>query len=154
MRYAEDANYFTTTVHPAQSQGEISAMLEDFGATSVFVMTGNNNGNYAWMIRFQWEGRAYRFTFVPLTCENPDKMVTIAGKKRTCADQARYQMGRIAVFFVKAILTAAEATPAALFGFLELPGVKNESGIIATAAEVDVSSLVHALPDLRLGGGY
>jgi hypothetical protein len=50
-------------------------------------------------------------------------------------------MGRIAVYFVKAILTAAEAQPAALFGFLELPGA-HPGAIPVTAAELDISGIV------------
>lgn len=149
-RYAEEANYWTTTVHPAKSQGEISEMLDDFGATAVFTMTGQVNGKYAWLIRFQWQGRQYRFTFIPLTCADPNKSFSFPDRKRRTADeQARYQMGRIAVNFVKAILTAAEATPAALFGFIELP-IKNDQGLLATTAELDIEGLTSALPALTL----
>jgi len=149
MRYAEDANYWTTTVHPAVSQGEISELLDNFGASAVMVMQGQSNGKYAWMIRFQWQEKSYRFAFTPLTCKNPEKVISFSGKKRSAADQSRYQMGRIAIHFVKAILTAAEANPAALFGFLELPGVRNGS-MPVTAAELDVDELTGALPDINV----
>lgn len=148
--YAEDMNYWSTTVHPSISQGEISKMLEEFGASSVLVMTGQAGGRYAWLIRFQWEGRSYRFAFSPLPCRGPQRAYTFSGKKRTAEEQARYQMGRIALGFVKAILTAAEASPAALFGFMELPGVRSESGIPVTAAELDVSELTGALPEITV----
>lgn len=146
-RYAEDANYWATTVAPAVSQGEIIALLEEFGATAVFMMQGQAGGKLAWVIRFQWDGRSYRFTFTPLECANPYKSYSFGGKRRQASDQARYQMGRIAVAFVKAILTAAEATPASLFGFLELPGARPGS-IPPTAAELDVDGLTAALPEL------
>lgn len=149
MRYAEEANYWTTTVHPATSQGEIAEMLEEFGATAVFVMTGQSDGRHAWMIRFQWEGRSYRFAFTPLTCYQPNKVSSFVGKRRSAIDQSRYQMGRIAVHFVKAILTAAEADPAALFGFLELPGARAGT-IPATAAELDLDGLTATLPDISI----
>jgi hypothetical protein len=145
-RYAEDANYWTTTVQPAVSQGEATAMLEDFGAQAIMVMTGQAGGRYALIIRFQLDGRSYRFAFTPLECKNPGKEFSFSGKRRTALDQSRYQMGRIAVAFVKAILTAAEATPAALFGFLELPGARQGHGMPATAAELDVDGLTAALP--------
>lgn len=148
--YAEDRPYWDTIVSPANSQGEITDLLERFGATTVFMMSGVAGGRAAWMIRFQWQERSYRFTFVPLTCREPNKINTYGKVRRTHADQARYQMGRIAVNFVKAILTAAEATPAALFGFLELPGARPGSGIPPTAAELNVNGLVAALPDIDL----
>lgn len=149
-RFAEDANYWNTTAHPAASQGEIAEMLENFGATAVFVMTGQANGRTAWAIRFQWQLRAYRFTFIPLECREPDKSYSFGGKRRMAVDQSRYQMGRIAVNFVKAILTAAEATPAALFGFLELPGAGSGS-LPATAAELDINHLTGLLPEIATG---
>jgi hypothetical protein len=149
MRYAEDANYWSTTVHPAVSQGEISKLLDDFGATAVMVMQGQSAGRYAWMIRFQWLNRSYRFAFTPLTCKNPEKIITCGGKRHSAADQSRYQMGRIAIHFVKAILTAAEANPAALFGFLELPGVRN-GNVPVTTAELDVEGLTGALPEINI----
>lgn len=144
MRYAEDANYFQTTVHPAASQGEIAQMLDEFGATAIMTATGEAGGRYAWAIRFQWMGRAYRFKFTPLTCQNPDKTYTFGGKKHTAGEQARYQMGRIAVNMVKAVLTAAECDPDALFGFLELPGAATGS-LPPTAAELDVTGLTGLL---------
>lgn len=145
-RYAEDTNYFDTSVHPAVSQGEISELLENFGATAVMVATGMVNGQHAWAIRFQWFDRTYRFTFTPLECKFPDKVMSHGGKRRSNTEQARYQMGRIAFFFVKAILTAAETTPDALFGFLELPGASKGSGFPKTAAQLDVSGLIENLP--------
>lgn len=160
MRYAEDMNYWATTVHPAKSQGEITEMLEEFGASSFDFAQGHDkaSGHFAWLIRFQWERRAYRFTFVPLECRTPDKEATFGGKRRTHMEQARYQMGRIACHFIKAILTAAEVQPDALFGFLELPGAQRHgSGLPYTAAEIDITELAGRLPDvsemLGLPGG-
>ncbi len=150
MRYAEDANYWSTTVHPATSEGEISALLEEFGAAAIMKMSAvTPDGRYLWVIRFQVDGRSYQFRFTPLACRAPEKVYSFSGKKRTAGEQARYQMGRIALGMVKAILTAAEADPAALFGFLELPG-KTAGGIPATAADLDVSGLVNALPEFPL----
>jgi hypothetical protein len=148
MRYAEAANYWDTTVNPATSQGEIIGLLEDFGATTVFMMQGQSGGKLAWMVRFQWNGKSYRFTFTPLQCQWPGQVNSYAGKRRSHEDQAKYQMGRIAVHFVKAILTAAEATPASLFGFLELP-VGRPGSIPPTAAELDVEGLTAALPEFN-----
>ena len=156
MRYAEEANYWDTTVNSATSQGEIIGLLEDFGATAVFMMTGQTGGKVAWMVRFQWNGRSYRFTFTPLQCDHPYQVNSYGGKRRSHEDQAKYQMGRIALNFVKAILTAAEATPASLFGFLELPGARPGS-IPPTTAELDVEGLTAALPSMDfklLDAGY
>jgi hypothetical protein len=149
-RFAEDANYWDTTVHPAKSLGEIQEILEDFGVTNTLVTQGQAGDQLAWVIRFEWQGRTYRFLFTPLKCRFPNKISTFAGKKRTAEEQARYQMGRIAVYFVKAVLTAAEAQPAALFGFLELPGATHRSGIPATASELGIQGLTAALPEIKL----
>lgn len=149
MRFAEEANYFMTTVHPANSMGEIQAMLDDFGATAIQTMTGQNGAKAVWMIRFRWIDMTYRFTFTPLNCRTPEKVFTIGGKKRTALEQSKYQMGRIAVYCVKAILTAAEAMPAALFGFAEL-SVSNEDGMPATAYELNIEGLTKSLPGLPL----
>lgn len=146
-RYAEQANYFDTTVHPARSQGEIMEMLENFGADQIMVVQGQAHGKYAWMIRFQWQERNYRFVFTPIACQEPDRERSFGGKRRTYAEQTKYQMGRIAVWFVKAILTAAEAQPDALFGFLELPEAGTRSGgLPVTAAELDVAKLISMAP--------
>jgi hypothetical protein len=152
FRYAEDANYWETTVHPAKSQGEIVELLENFGADSVMVVQGQAGGNYAWMIRFRWDGRNYRFLFTPLACRTPEKQSSFGGKRRAHSEQARYQMARTATHFVKAILTAAEAEPGALFGFMELPGAGSRAGVPAIASEIDVRQLVDdstpLLPDI------
>jgi hypothetical protein len=145
MRYAEDMNYYQTTVHPAVSQGEISELLENFGADAISTTTAQIGGKYAMMVRFQWEGKSYRFTFSPLECRNPDKVASYGGKKRTAQEQSRYQMGRIAAAFVKAILTAADTMPSALFGFLELPGVSVQNGLPITAGEMDPKQLTGVL---------
>lgn len=150
IRYAEEANYFDTTVQPGNSQGEILGLLEEFGAESVMVAQGNANGRLAWLVRFRWNGANYRFVFVPLECEQPDQIHSYGGKRRTHAEQARFQMGRIAVHFVKAILTAAEAQPHALFGFMELPEAATASGGIPVAAELDISTLMDAAPLFQL----
>lgn len=145
-RYAEDHNYFETTVHPSKSQAEIIELLEDFGATNYITQQGKAGGKLAWLIRFEWEGQSYRFVFTPLDCRYPNQTKSFSGKRRTHDEQARYQMGRIATHFVKAILTAAEANPDALFGFLELPTVASRGGVPVTAAELGAEGLTKALP--------
>jgi hypothetical protein len=145
MRYAEDMNYYQTVVHPAVSQGEISELLENFGADAISTTTAQIGGQYAMMVRFQWEGKSYRFTFTPLVCKNPERISSFGGKKRTALEQSRYQMGRIAAAFVKSILTAADTMPSALFGFLELPGVSVQNGLPITAGEMDPQQLAGTL---------
>jgi len=153
--YAERFNYFDTTVHPAKSQAEVIELLEDFGATNFVIQQGQVNGKYAWLVRFEWRGETYRFVFVPLECEYPEKERSFGEKRRTYHEQARWQMGRIAVHFVKAILTAAETNPDALFGFLELPAVATHpGGMPKTAAEINVEGLTAALPQLEDGVRY
>lgn len=146
-RYAEQANYWQTTVHPAKSRGEIEQMLDEFGATQQMFVKGQVEGRQAWLIRFIWNGQNYRFLFAPLECKWPEKQSSFGGKRRLHDEQALYQMGRIAVHFVKAILTAAEAQPHALFGFLELPG----GNVSMTVAEVGIEGLYQqnllALPE-------
>ncbi|MDR3572883.1 MAG: hypothetical protein P4L50_03395 [Anaerolineaceae bacterium] len=156
MRYAEGANYWSTTVQPGNSQGEIVTMLEEFGASKVFTMQGTSDGNTTWVIRFEWQDRSYHFVFRPLPCKDPSKSYSFGGKYRRAEQQAVYQMGRRAVNFVKALLVAADDNPDVLFGFLELPGVAGPGGMPATASELDVSGLTAALPNIdlpRLGNG-
>lgn len=146
-RYAEDANYFQTTIHPAKSQGEIIELLEDFGAINYQIMTGQAQGRFAWMVRFEWQGKSYRFAFTPLECKSPDAIKKFGTKRHSHAEQSKYQMGRIAVHFTKAILTAAEAHPHALFGFMELPETATDGRPPKTAGELDSSGVVSALAD-------
>lgn len=154
MKAAEEFNYWQTTVGLGKSQGEIVGLLEDFGADSQMIAQGQARGEYAWLVRFSLRGASYRFVFIPLKCRAPDKISSFGGKRRAHRDQARHQMGRIAVHFTKAILTAAEAQPHALFGFLELPAVaQHPGGLPVTAGELDVAGLVSGLPELRIGDG-
>lgn len=151
QRYAECANYWQTTVHPAKSQGEIIEMLDSFGVEQMQVSQGQAGDRMAWLVRFTWLGATYRFAFSPLACEFPNKESSFGGNRRKHHAQARYQMGRIALHFVKAILTAAEAHPHALFGFMELPGIAHHSdGMPMTAGELDVSGLAQSLPELTM----
>lgn len=149
-RFAEDMNYFDTTVAPAKSQAEIVAMLDAFGAASIMIAQGKAGEKFAWMIRFMWEDRSYRFVFTPLPCRSPLKDRSFGGKRRSFAEQAKWQMGRIAVNFVKAILTAAEAQPTALFGFMEIAGTGRPGGLPAVAGDLDPQALASRtalLPD-------
>ena len=136
--------------------GEIQDLLENFGCEGIMTVSGMSKNNSAWVIRFQYNQRTYRFTFKPLTCRISNKLSSFGGKKREHGEQAKYQMGRRAYYFVKAILTAALDDSAALFGFLELPGATSGE-IPMTAAELDVTGLVGLLPELtthlHLGDG-
>ncbi len=146
-RMAEEANYFGTTVHPAKSMAEIVERLEDFGVTNRVVSEGHAGGRVAWLVRFEWREETYRFTFTPLPCKLPDKEAKFGDKRRTHEQQARYQMGRVATYFVKAVLTAAEMHPDALFGFIELPGAgTHPSGLPITAAELNIDGFTALLP--------
>lgn len=57
LRFAEEANYWDTVIHPARSQGEISELLEEFGADAVMIAQGNAGGRFAWLVRFHWRAR-------------------------------------------------------------------------------------------------
>ena len=148
LRFAEKANYWMTTIYPAKSQAAIIKLLEDFGAMSYQIMQGKVGGRYAWLVRFDWKGKSYRFVFTPIECENPEKQSSFNKKRRTHEAQAKYQMGRIAAHFVKAILTAAESHPHALFGFTEIPDTARGGALPMTAGELDTSGIVSALPPL------
>ena len=155
-RFAEDANYFDTSVAPGKSLGEVQELLDDFGAEATMVTQGKAGDSIAWLVRFQWRGKSYRFTFQPLKCRYPNQINSYDKKRRSHAEQAKWQMGRIAVWFVKAILTAAETQPDALFGFVELPGAAAHGDLPPTAAEVGVEGMTGLLPSIdlpRLGGG-
>lgn len=142
MAYAEEFNYWQTTVHPAKSHAEIIEMLEDYGIIDVNLTQGQAAGSFAWLIRFKWHGKPYRFIFTPLECKEPERVYSVGGKKRTGLEQAKYQMGRIAVYFVKAIMTAAEAHPAALFGFMEIENTRDNSGMPLVIYEVGADKLL------------
>jgi len=43
-RFAEDGNYWQTTVHPAKSQAEIMELLEDFGTFNMIISQGQAQG--------------------------------------------------------------------------------------------------------------
>jgi len=152
MKYAEKSPYWVTTVNPYKSQAEIMVLLEDFGATNSMVAQGQADGKLAWLVRFEYEGVAHRFAFTPLECEYPDKVSSFGGTRRKHSDQARFQMGRTAAHFTKAILTAAESQPHALFGFVELPEAGyHAGGIPVTAGELNIDGLVGQLPELSFG---
>lgn len=67
-------------------------------------------------------------------------------------DTNKWQVSQDAVDFVKAILTAAEAHPHAIFGFIELPQAgMHPGGLPLTAGELGASGLTSALPHLEVG---
>jgi len=148
--YAEDSNYWETSVHPAKSWAEIEEMLEDFGVSETMTARGRVDGRPGRMIRFNWRNKSYRFEFIAKKCRQPDKIASFGGKRRSHTEQAEYQMGREAVNFVKAILIAAKSQPVTLFAFQELPGVAQQrpGGLPLTAGELDTSKLVAVLPPL------
>ena len=151
-RFAEDANYWTTTVSPFVSQGEIYAMLKEFGVEGMMITQGQTtDGRAALLVRFGWLGESYRFAFVPLQCRDPQKQRKVGKEYRTNAEQAVYQMARVAVHGVKAILTIAESTPAVMAGFKELPSAGSHAdGLPYTVGELDMRELTAALPLIQL----
>ena len=148
--YAEDRPYFNTTVQPSKSLGEVIAQLDRFGILKHEVRQGQVYGEVAWLVRFDFEGRSHHFVFRPRPCRDPGTVRSFGGIRRSHARQAIFQMGRTAFHFVKNILAAALDQPAALFGFVELPGVFHAIGLPATAADIDVSGLTEALPDFKV----
>lgn len=127
---------------------QLDWLLNGFGVNKIMTASGEANGRLAWLIRFEWRERSYRFAFTPLPCQNPQKVTTFAGKKRSHLEQAEWQMGRIAAHFTKAILTAAEAHPYALFGFMELPNPNGQGA--QTAGDLGIEGVLSALPSMRL----
>lgn len=154
-RFAEDANYWTTTVSPFVSQGEIYGMLKAFGTEGMMITQGQTtDGREALLVRFGWLGESYRFVFVPLECRYPENERSFNKTRRTHAEQALYQMGRVAMHGVKAILTIAESTPAVLAGFRELPGVgHHDDGLPYTMGELSTHELTAALPLIQIDRG-
>lgn len=151
-RFAEDANYWTTSVSPFVSQGEIYAMLKAFSTEGMIITQGQTtDGREALLVRFGWLGESYRFAFIPLKCREPEKTRVVKGEKRSHGEQAVYQMCRIAMHGVKAILTIAESTPAVLAGFKELPGVgHHDDGLPYTMGELSTHELTAALPLIQV----
>lgn len=155
MQYAEDKNYWNTTVSPGKSQGEIMDLFDDFGVKHTILLQGRSNGKTAWLIRFVWNSRRYRFLLSPFECRDPQKIFTFGGKRRTAAEQAVYQMGRRAFHFVKALLTVAMEDEAALFGFLELNSA-NAQGIPLVTSEMPAEffqDYADAPPEFLLDSG-
>lgn len=148
--YAENRPYWNTTVQPSKSLGELIAQLDKFGIRKHEVRQGQVYGEIAWLVRFDLDGRSHHFVFSPRVCRDPDTVRSFGGVRRSHAQQAIFQMGRTAFHFVKNILAAALDQPAALFGFIELPGVFHAIGLPATTADIDVSGLTEALPDLKV----
>lgn len=148
--YAEDRPYWATSVQPSKSLGEVVAQLDRFGIVKHEVRQGQVYGDVAWLVRFDLHGRSHHFVFRPRECREPDTVRSFGGVRRSHARQAIFQMGRTAFHFVKNILAAALDQPAALFGFVELPGVFHAIGLPATAADIDVSGLTEALPELEI----
>lgn len=148
--YAEDRPYWATSVHPSKSLGDVMACLAKFGIFNHEIRQGQVYGKVAWLIRFDYFGRSHRFVFRPRPCREPDSVHSFGGVRRTHKRQAVYQMGRTASHFVKNVLAAAEDQPAALFGFVELPGIFHAKELPATAAELDVDELTEALSDLKV----
>lgn len=148
--YAEDRPYWNTTVQPSKSLGELMAQLAKFGIFKHEIRQGQAHGKVAWLIRFQYYGRSHRFVFTPRPCRDPDTVRSFGGVRRTHARQAVFQMGRTAFHFVKNLLAAADDQPAALFGFVELPGVFHAGELPATAAELEVGELTGALSELKI----
>ncbi|PKN85927.1 MAG: hypothetical protein CVU46_09590 [Chloroflexi bacterium HGW-Chloroflexi-8] len=147
MPFAENSPYWDTPAATGKTQGEIMGLLENFGAESIMFAQGSSEGKTAWMVRFHWLGKSYRFLFSPLPIQFPEKTYTVSGKKVSARERSLKQMGRIALYFVKAILTAAEMNQDALFGFLELPQATTKSGVPVTTAELDISGLIKTLPE-------
>src|SRR3989304_10640833 len=100
-RYAEEANYWDTTVQSGNSQGEIIDLLNDFGAESVMFAQGNAGGRFAWMVRFHWNGANYRFAFTPLQCAQPDQVNSYGGERGAPIGQGGRQKGGGAARFVE-----------------------------------------------------
>lgn len=149
--YAEQMPYWQTTVHPYKSQADIMVMLERFGAVKTIVSQGQAAGRYAWMVRFEWRGESYRFVFRPLPCKEPTKMA----KSRTRQEQAKYQMGRIAMNCIKNLLASADSQflRAALFGFMEVTaGETHPGGLPRTMAEIGAETLSGKLLASGLAG--
>lgn len=148
--YAEDRPYWNTTVQPSKSLGELMAQLDRFGILKHEVRQGQVYGEVAWLIRFEFREKTHRFVFTPRPCRDPDAVRSFSGARRTHARQAVFQMGRTAAHFVKNLLAAADDQPAALFGFVELPGVFHAGELPATAAELEVAELTGALAELKV----
>lgn len=150
LLYAEDRPYWATTVQASKSLGELMACLAKFGIFRHEIRQGQAHGKVAWLIRFQYRGSTHRFVFTPRPCREPKTVHSFGGVRRTHERQAIFQMGRTAYHFVKNLLAAAHDQPAALFGFVELPGIFHAGELPATAGELEVAELTGALAELKV----
>lgn len=148
-QYAEDMSYWDTDTHPATSQGEVEGLLLKFGAKQVQIMTGSSSaGDYTWIVRFEYGGKVYHKIFSPFPCRYPHKSRSAGRGKgqRTYPEQAKWQMGRRAVYLIKAILNLAAEDPTILAGLLEVPGTRGAGGLPVTLGEIDLPQLTSKLP--------
>ena len=139
-KYAEQMPYWQTTVQPYKTQDAIMRLFKKFGAEERIISQGQAAGRYAWMVRFQWRGKSYRFVFTPLRCKSPAKQI----KGRTHEEQATYQMARIALYCIKNLFAFpdSEFLRAATFGFMEVTdGPRHPGGLPYTMAELGAEKL-------------
>jgi hypothetical protein len=86
-RFAEEANYWNTTVYLAKSQAEIIELMEDFGAANLMVAQGQANG------RFGWRGWSASSGRGPATALPSSRWSARTQTKRPASEASRAPMG-------------------------------------------------------------
>lgn len=138
-QYAQNFPYWQTTIKPSKSKAEVDEILARYGARVVQITTGRLEGKEAWRIAFIYDDTPYQLVFHPL----PLKQDYPTTKQEY---QALCQMGRLAVYTIKNLMMIGKLQPAALFGFMAIPGPRGET---RTTAELGVEGLVNILPELE-----
>lgn len=144
-KYAEDMNFWRTSVDLSKSQGEILKLLDSFGASEYGIIRAKLENKEGLAIRFKWQNDFYRLTFHPYPTrgKSNDTIATKPGGQRISKSEAALrQMGRIAVTYTKGLLLAADYKPETLFSFKELPYPNMPPNILPPVAhELDIKDL-------------
>jgi hypothetical protein len=155
--YAEEAPRWTTNVDPDASMMRIRRALRKFGVRDVQFTEGELESRRAWVIQFKYNDERYLLKFIARECQDPDRVTSFRGHKRTHREQAYYQMARVAEAFTEAILMAAVENEDVLLSFKALPtnvaGIRPD-GLPWTVGDIgrcDLSSGKLALPQALMG---
>ena len=142
-RYAEDSNYWKTTVKPSKSQREIRQLLENFGVTNYAIRQGRVRGKPAWVVRFEWQGVSHRYVFLPLECKEPDKIGFFGWKRHSHAEQACFQMGQEALEYLNDELAAVKRRDNLEIITHSLERIQSEGGVGCVDFYVTTPALHH-----------
>lgn len=102
MIYAQDAMYWDTKTSLAKTIGEITELLDDYGADQSGTSKKSDNGKVIGLtVFFILDGTAYMTTFTPLPIKPNSRTQRSASEMQEAAVR---QMGRVAWYWLKTVL--------------------------------------------------